>query len=249
VDSIVNKGATFSNGKITTLGNDWYRLSMTGNVPSAATSPPVPLITNNAYNSNDFYVFGAQIEEGSVATPYIKTQGTVPVLGNQDARKNLVPGASGFGVTGSTYSSAIPNMLSKRTATAYGTIVIPANKGNSSPVSAYIENGFNVKSVSAGGNSRYDVSFVRPMTNNTYCVILSGEYESTDYTAGVDEFALLSVRAGTGNKYKTTNGFRVEELRQYTVDNSWIEQSVRYQKGFTQRIHFMVFGGATYGQP
>jgi hypothetical protein len=87
------------------------------------------------------------------------------------------------------------------------------------------------------------------MTNNTYCVILSGEYESTDTTAGVDEFALLLVRAGTGNRFKTTNGFRVEELRQNTADNSWYEAAVRYQKGFTQRIHFMVFGGATYGQP
>ena len=258
--------AILSSSSITDVGGGWFRLVISGYFANSPSNPPNGNNTGVYLNIGDetggsspglyyigenkfFYVWGTQLEEGSVVTPYIKTESTGFVLGNQDARRSLVPGAQGFGVTGATYSSARTNLLSTRTATAYGTIVIPANKANSSSVSAYIENGFNVKSVTAGGNSRYDVSFVRPMTNNTYCVILSGEYESTDTTAGVDEFALLLVRAGTGNKYKTTNGFRVEELRQYTLDNSWIEQSVRYQKGFTQRIHFMVFGGATYGQP
>ena len=169
--------------------------------------------------------------------------------GNQDARKRFVPGANGFGVTGATYSSVSANLLSKRTATAYGTIVIPPNKGNSSTVSAYIENGFNVKGVSAGANSLFDISFVKPMNNTNYCTILSGEYESTDIAALTEEFTLLLVRAGAGNKYKTTRGFRVEALRQNTTDNSWTQQSVRYQRGFTERIHFIVFGGGTYGQP
>ena len=96
----IGYGATFSNGKITNVGNGWYRLSMSGFVPSTTssnTNPPVPLISNNAYNNNNFLVFGAQLEEGSVVTPYIKTAGTVPVYGNQDALISFSPGASGLG--------------------------------------------------------------------------------------------------------------------------------------------------------
>jgi hypothetical protein len=240
-----------SNGMITRLGNGWNRLSMTFNATST-TSVPTPLF-KNAFNNNDFLVFGAQQEEGSVVTPYIKTEGTTPVLGNQDARKSLVPGAKGFGVTGATYTSASANLLSKRTATAYGTIVIPPNKSSSgsSTVSAYIENGFNVKGVSAGANSLFDISFVKPMNNINYCTILCGEYESNqqNLTFGTNEATLLLIRAGTGNKYKTVNGFRVEALKQSTTNNSWTQQAVAFQSGLTERIHFMVFGGATYGQP
>jgi len=236
-------GQVASDGKITSLGNGWKRLSMVFN----ATNAPTPLF-KNSFDNNNFLVFGAQQEEGSVVTPYIKTEATAPVYGNQDARKRLVPGSGGYGADGNTYASTPYKNFDKRRAVAYGTIVIPANKGNSSLVSAYIENGFNIKGVSAGGNSLYDLSFVQPMANDSYCVILSGEYESTDYTALGEEFSLLSVRAGTGNKYKTANGFRVEELRQNPADNSWTQQSTRYQKGLTQRIHFMVFGEFIQGQ-
>lgn len=163
----------------------------------------------------------------------------------------LVPGASGFGVTGATYTSALTNLLSKRTATAYGTIVIPPNNSNSSPVSAYIENGFNVKGVSAGANSEFDVSFVKTMTNSNYCVILCGEYEplssgviGNDWTE-LKEYSMLMV----DRRKKDTSGFRAVSLKQNSSDNSWTRQSIVYQSGLTERIHFMVFGGATYGQP
>ena len=233
-----------SNAKITRLGNGWNRISMVFNAANA----PAPLVQSTA--NNNFLVFGAQLEEGSAVTPYIKST-TSSTLGNQDARKRLVPGAGGFGTVGATYSSSLFNKADKRKAVAYGTIVIPPNKGNSSTVSAYIENGFNVKGVSAGANSLFDVSFVTPMTSNTYCTILTGEYESNteiNTTAATPEFSLLLIRAGLNNKYKTTSGFRVESLKQNPADNSWTQQGVIYQSGLTERIHFMVFGEALQGQ-
>ena len=108
-----------------------------------------------------------------------------------------------------------------------------------------------MKGVSAGANSLFDVSFVTPMTSNTYCTILTGEYESNtpiNLTAATPEFSLLLIRAGLNNKYKTTSGFRVESLKQNPADNSWTQQSVIYQSGLTERIHFMVFGEALQGQ-
>ena len=243
-----------------TLTNTWKRYSVTG-TPTTSTLPGIQIglqgsgLGTPTSASATFYIAGAQLEPGSLMTEFVPTpiagqpSSYTGTTGNQDARKRFVPGANGFGVTGATYSSVSANLLSKRTATAYGTIVIPPNKGNSSTVSAYIENGFNVKGVSAGANSLFDISFVKPMNNTNYCTILSGEYESTDTTALPEEFTLLLIRAGAGNKYKTTRGFRVEALRQNTTDNSWTQQSVRYQRGFTERIHFIVFGGGTYGQP
>ena len=164
-----------------------------------------------------------------------------------------VPGASGYGVTGATYSSHLANMLSKRSATAYGTIVVPKCLGNNSPVSAYTENSYNILGVSAGGNAVFDIIFDKPMNNTNYCVILSGEYESEQESVATtipstNEFSDLLVRAGPSNQFKTVNGFRIESRKQAS-NNSWTLQSVAYQSGRTERIHFMVFGGGTYGQP
>ena len=164
---------------------------------------------------------------------------------------SLVPGSGGFGLAGSTYSSALVNKTDKRKAVAYGTIVIPPNTSNNSIVTAYIENGFNVKGVSAGANSVFDVSFVNQLAANTYCTILTGEYESTtvkNLASGTPEFSLLLVRAGVNNKYKTTLGFRIESLKQDTTNNSWTKQSTIYQSGLTERIHFMVFGEVMRGE-
>jgi hypothetical protein len=254
--------ATLVSSSITDVGGGWFRIVVSGFFSSPSNQNQTGVYINIGDDSGGlsytgenkfFYLWGAQLEEGSVATPYIKTESTGFVVGDQDARRSLVPGARAFGVTGATYSSAPANLLSKRTATAYGTIVIPPNKSSSgsSTVSAYIENGFNVKGVSAGANSLFDVSFVKPMNNINYCTILCGEYESNqqDLTFGTNEATLLHIRAGTGNKYKTVNGFRVEALKQRLIDNFWAQQAVVFQSGLTERIHFMVFGGATYGQP
>ena len=258
-----NANATLVSSSITDVGGGWFRIVVSGYFTSlsitnqtgvyiniaedAGATPNVNYLGENKF----FYLWGAQLEEGSVATPYIKTEATAPVTGNQDARKSLVPGASGFGVTGATYTSALTNLLSKRTATAYGTIVIPPNKSASSTVSAYIENGFNVKGVSAGANSEFDISFVKSMTNANYCVILCGEYEplssgviGNDWTE-LREYSMLMV----DRRKKDTSGFRAVSLKQNSTDNSWNRSSVVYQNGQTERIHFMVFGGATYGQP
>ena len=254
--------ATLVSSSITDVGGGWFRIVVSGFFTSPSNQNQTGVYINIGDDSGGlsytgenkfFYLWGAQIEEGSVATPYIKTESTAPVLGNQDARKSLVPGASGFGVTGATYTSALTNLLSKRTATAYGTIVIPPNKSNSgsSTVNAYIENGFNVKGVSAGANSEFDISFVKTMTNSNYCVILCGEYEptaaatvATDYTALL-EYSMLMV----DRRKKDTGGFRAVSLKQDFTNNSWNRSSSIFQQGFTERIHFMVFGGATYGQP
>lgn len=170
-----------------------------------------------------------------------------PAGGTLDA----VPGSGGYGVTGATYNSHIASLLSRRTATAYGTIVIPPVKGNSSTVTAYVENEFNVRGVSATANSTFDVFFDKAGSGSDYCVILSSEVEPTDTRPNQDWTQLLEYPIVVVDRtFKDGNGFRIVSLRQNSPNNDWYRASTHYQLGLTERIHFMVFGavGATFGQ-
>jgi hypothetical protein len=161
----------------------------------------------------------------------------------------LVPGAAGYGLSGSTYNSQFTNLLSKRTATAYGTVVLSPVRSNFSLPSIYSENSFNVRGVSATSQSlTVDVVFNTPMSNSNYCVLLCSEVEpvggNPDY-ASVSEYTILAV----DRTFKTSNGFRIQRYTQNPSDNSWTRSVSQYQGGRYERIHFMVFGGGTYGQP
>jgi hypothetical protein len=235
-------------GSVEALTDGWFRCKIITTTPNN----PAPLFrpgTAASMSGKHVYVAGGQYEEGTEATDFIRTTTTAPVYGNQDQRKAFVPGGVGFGVTGATHHSHMPALLSTRSVTAYGTIVIPGNVGASTPVAAYVENGYNVlHGVSAGANAEFDVSFVKPMNTANYCVILSGEVtppaDSPDY-ANINEFSILMV----DRRKKDTNGFRAVSLLQYSVDNKWYRSSTWHQSGYTGKIHFLVFGGGTYGQP
>lgn len=231
--------ATFqiANGAATEMVG--FQIGVRGNFGGAATTPKVSA-----------YIWGAQVEPGSVASPYTKTTTTYPVFGNQDAKKRFVPGASGYGITGATYSSSITALNSTRTPTAYGTIVVPARRGSTtdSSVAAYIEGGYNVSGVSAGDFSVFDVSFSKPLNTANYCVILSRETEpefaDPDH-AQTYEYAIAAIDRSN----KTANGFRAFTLKQSVTTNGMVKSGVSHSSGLNERIHFMVFGGGTYGQP
>jgi hypothetical protein len=240
----------FATAAISDVGDGWKRCSLTFNTPLSPTMLILPGHANGM-NGNTVIVSGAQLEEGSVATEYIKTTDT-QVLGDQDIRKRLVPGASGFGVTGATYNSHLPNLLSKRSAVAYGTIVAcPAASNATNPIVS-LEGSYNIKTVTAQSNAEYIVEFLNPLKDSNYCVIVCGEQEpinSNPDWSEVGEYPLFHVLRGTNSSRKSANQFSIVKLHQNSADNSWGRRSERYQRGFRDRIHFMVFGGGTYGQP
>jgi hypothetical protein len=251
ISNVFTSTGTNNTVSVSDAGGGWRKIVITHR-PTSTNNGKLHLymdtgtVTSNKY----FFASSPQIQEGSQATEFIPSGSAAPVAGNQDVNKTLVPGACGFGISGGTYSSHLPALMSKRTATAYGTIVIPPRKNDVyAPVSAYIENGYGVSGVSAGANSTFDVLFSTPLTNANYCVILSAENESKITSIGSDygeilEHSMLLV----DRSYKTVNGFRAVALKQNSTNNSWYRASVRYQGGYTERIHFMVFGGGTYGQ-
>lgn len=64
------------------LGNDWYRIYVTGNVSSTGGSSSLYIIDNSTYSTHagtgtdGFYIWGFQMEENSYPTSYIETPAT-----------------------------------------------------------------------------------------------------------------------------------------------------------------------------
>jgi len=106
--------------EVENYGDGWYRISLStlGNNTSASgydgehnfyisfASNPTGSISTNETNWSgngaiEFYLWGPQLEEGSVTTPhgftYANATGTNPVTSNQDVLVNHSPGLCGFG--------------------------------------------------------------------------------------------------------------------------------------------------------
>jgi len=249
-----SQGATCS-GRMVDVGGGWKRCILIYIPTTGGLS--VPLIWNYQGTANkNYYVWGAQLEEGTVATDYIKTESTAPVYGNQDLLINQYPGIQGFGASGATFNSSLNQQITKRQATAWGTIVIPGISGSNIIPPAYLEAAYGVNNLVVGTTAGYDVYFTNEMGNTGYCVVASLEqenvYETESTTRGAatsippsDEFAMLVLNSNAGqtDTQRTKQNFTLRCFRQNSSDYFFSERNIHCNRGRTQRIHFMVFGG------
>lgn len=196
-----------------------------GATTSSEYGPQYLGVSYDAGNGYGIYVWGGQLERGTIYGDYVKT--TSSAVGSGFTR-----------VTGVTHPSSAPRLPSAREATAWGTIVIPPARtpqtGTASeqpPV--YLENHWGVDSVSCFGDDRgwaYDVKFTTPMDNSWYCVITSNEQEpliETETLSGPgtipmsEEFSLNMVELGPkstpivlSNELSSRSHFRIRTRRQ-----------------------------------
>jgi len=85
ITNINGTGASIDN-----YGNGWYRFSVRGTATSTQATSVFIQMQNDASdvtyigNGSSFYLYGAQVETGSVATSYIPTTTTAPITRNAD---------------------------------------------------------------------------------------------------------------------------------------------------------------------
>lgn len=232
----------YVNHSIQDAGNGWYRVNLCslGGAPGQyagnrnfyiGLSSNFAAFSGNETNwsgngSIEAYLWGFQMEEGSVTTPYIPAIGAVnpnlsPAPGDQDRLTVYSPGLT-------LSASALLNTRTKREATAYGTIVIPPSR--TAIGVPYLENPYGVKAVRAVNAGTYEVEFNPPMGNTGYCVITSNEQETLTVSETANgegsiphtaEYGLNTLRrVGGVDDQRTLNAFRVSCLRQPSEANN-----------------------------
>jgi hypothetical protein len=190
--------ASNATGVIESVGNGWYRCSMTFNSQSGATSPTIRIVNNAASgtgwtNGQSIYIWGAQLVEGTNALPYQKTEtrlnipridyslGGCPNILLEPQRTNLL-----------TYSNEFSNASwSKQD------ITVNSNFGISP------DGTLNADKLTEGtGTAQHRISNIKTITSGVpYSVSC---YVKRDI--GTRDFAFISINSGSRVYFNLTNG-------------------------------------------
>lgn len=86
---LVNGTASDPSGSITNVGNGWYRCSVTATATASSSQPAVyfyssnsPYVGTNSGTQPEVYIYGAQLEESTFATGYIRTTSAAATRSN-----------------------------------------------------------------------------------------------------------------------------------------------------------------------
>ena len=184
-------------GRIENYGNGWYRCTLIQTATASGTSGgPVPVFVNNTNSvtrflsyagnaSTSIYIFGAQLETGSVATSYIPTT-TAAVTRNADVitLSGAVSGCIGQ-TEGTIYAEVVLSRVNPNYIISLGTTNdrIMINLDSSTSVYALIRVG--------GVNADYTATIPAiPATGGVYKVALG--YKANDYCFAVNGVAYAS---------------------------------------------------------
>jgi hypothetical protein len=109
---------TFTSSKITTLNDGWYRIELLADGSNYVTNGSVPFIIQLSDSStlsyqgdgtSGVYIWGAQLEESSVATSYIPTSGSTVTRAADDLEISGSDFSSFFnGTEGTVYAEFVP---------------------------------------------------------------------------------------------------------------------------------------------
>jgi len=225
-------GHTVSNAKIENFGNDWYRISavFTGN---AGQFFALGLVTadslwssgtafNNLYLGDvtkGVYAFGAQVEQGSYPTSYIKTEGYIEtrlkdecINGGSSSLFDIIEGTFFVDVTPFKASTFSRISLSNGTSDEE---IIYLFRNNNSQVTIISENS-GVSQVSYTANITFDTRNKLAFTfkNNEFKFYVNGSLEHTDTSGTITEDLNALYFAGNNGTFNFFQG-KVHDTRVY----------------------------------
>lgn len=135
---------TLTSGTITSVGNGWYRCTVTTTFPGTASNiylvcSPTALTSLSGWEASDgalsnCYIYGAQLEKGSVATTYIATTAS-SVTVNATQSNSIKTSNFAIGVNKGGYGPTnITNFYNGKTANVGGyTVYVSNGSGSPSP--------------------------------------------------------------------------------------------------------------------
>jgi hypothetical protein len=226
----VGAGFTFIRSGIENYGNGWYRCSLTVQLsytPSSAnlTIRPTSVVTANlpsTASGDTCYIFGAQLETGSIATSYIPTTTT---SGTRDAEVISVTGAvSGcIGQTeGTIYLetdalvSGASDLFCFARATA-NTVSISKNSSNIIQTAVYTSGPSTALTIAASGTVSGNLKIAVAYKTGESALYINGVQIGTSPTAFSFTAALTQININPTGFFEGNGNQRISALSLYTT--------------------------------
>jgi len=223
-------GATTSGGTLTSVGNGWYRFSVTATIGSATTAEyqintAAASSSNTRVSGGTYYLWGAQLSQGSIAGDYTPTTSAAvygprfdydPVtlaakgLLIEEQRTNLLTYSEDF-TNGAAYISGRATISANTAAAPDGNTTADSLTQSGSTTSGYVA-GYSTNS----GTNTYTFSvFVKPNGKNFVRL--------TEALSGSDRSTYFNLSSGTVG---TKDAAHTAAISAYT--NGWYRVSISY---------------------
>jgi hypothetical protein len=193
-------GTRFISGKIENVGNNWYRCSALLNVAVIEATSQLFFTGGNGFSGSlgdSFDIWGAQLEEGSNATSYIKTEA------NQVTRNADVISKTG-----------IASLIGQSEGTLFVEVDIPV-EGNNTRIVFQISDGTGINKMD-----------IRLFTSKLTAVADGGNLPRITITNPTNNFGInkAAITYQSGNLSFFVNGVKVNESLAFTTFSSVVDQ-------------------------
>ena len=216
---VLYSGANYIDAQITDVGNDWYRITITGNVVSPNNLRIYPVDTTSVGGTGNIILYKAQGEQGLVARDYIET--TTPVYG---------------GITDN-----VPRL--DYTDSSCPALLLEPLRTNKIASSEYFQSGWTFVGVTKTDNYGASPEGLQNSTRivfsgaNNYMNLPSG------YTGGF-EACTIYMKGTAGETIKFGKGLNVAQSDFHTLTGNWQRLTFIGEDRGTA-YHISTYGGAT----